>query len=122
MDTKAVGEKLVSLCREGKNLDAIEQLYSHEIVTIEPQGMPGMPAEQRGIDAVRGKHKWWYENNEVHSGNADGPFVHGHRFAVVFEYDVTSKAGPQAGERHAFREVAVYTVKDGKIAQEEFFY
>ena len=122
MDTKAVGEKLVSLCREGKNLDAVEELYSQDIVTVEPAGMPGMPAEQHGIDAVRGKHKWWYENNEVHSGTAEGPFVHGDRFAVIFEYDVTSKAGPQQGQRHTFREVALYTVQDGKIVREEFMY
>ncbi len=122
MDTKAVGEKLVALCKEGKNLDAVEQLYSNEIVSIEPQGMPDMPAEQRGLDAIRGKHRWWYENNEVHSGTTEGPFVHGDKFAAIHAYDVTSKAGPNAGNRNSFREVAVYTVKDGKIVREEFFY
>jgi ketosteroid isomerase-like protein len=37
----------------------------------------------------------------------------------MFEMDVTPKAG---GERMQMKEVALYTVKDGKIAQEEFWY
>ncbi len=45
MDTKQVGEKLVSLCRVGKNLDAVESLYSKDIVSVEAQGSPEMPAQ-----------------------------------------------------------------------------
>ena len=36
--------------------------------------------------------------------------------------DVTAKAGPMAGKRMHLDEAALYTVKDGKIIQEEFFY
>jgi ketosteroid isomerase-like protein len=122
MDTKTIGEHLVSLCREGKNLEAVEKLYSPDIVSVEPQSMPQMPAEMRGIDAIRGKNEWWYANHDVHSGHADGPFVHGNRFSVVFDYDVTAKSGPQAGNRFQMKEIAVYTVSDGKIVREEFFY
>jgi ketosteroid isomerase-like protein len=35
---------------------------------------------------------------------------------------VTAKAGPVAGKRMTLDETALYTVKDGKITQEEFFY
>ena len=122
MEVRAVGEKLVSLCNEKKNDEAIKQLYSNDIVTIEPMAMEGMPAEMRGIDAVWGKHDWWNKHNEVHSQSTEGPFVHGDQFAVVHQYDVTAKEGDRAGQRNQMREVAVYTVKDGKIAREEFFY
>ncbi len=53
--------------------------------------MAGMPAEMRGIDAIRGKNVWWMENQQVHSASVDGPFVNGDRFSVNFKYDVTSK-------------------------------
>jgi ketosteroid isomerase-like protein len=121
-DTKAVGKKLVELCRKGMNLDAISSLYSPDIVSVEAIGVEAVPAEMRGIDKVVAKNKWWYENNEVHHASAEGPFPHRDRFAVIFRYDATAKAGPRKGQRGKFEEVAVYTVKNGKIVREEFFY
>ena len=37
-------------------------------------------------------------------------------------YDVTAKVGPRAGQRMKMEEAGLYTVKNGKIVQEEFFY
>jgi hypothetical protein len=122
MDTKQVGEKLVSLCQKGRNLDAIESLYSPDIVSVEAMGSPEVPAELRGIDKIRGKNKWWMENHEVHSSKVDGPFPHNDRFAVKFSYEVTPKTGPMKGKRFGMDEVGIYTVKNGKIVREEFFY
>ncbi len=122
MDTKQVGEKLVEYCRKGKNLEAIEKLYSKDIVSVEAQGSPDMPAEMRGIDAIRGKNQWWIDNNEVHSASVEGPFPNKDRFAVKFHYETTPKGGPMKGKRLKMDEVGVYTVKDGKIVREEFFY
>jgi hypothetical protein len=122
MDTKQVGDKLVEYCRNGLNLDAIASLYDKNIVSVEAMGTPDSPAEVRGVDQVVAKNKWWYENNEVHHAVADGPFPNGDRFAVIFRYETTPKAGERKGQRGKFEEVAVYTVKNGKIVKEEFFY
>ncbi len=122
MDTKQVGETLVELCRQNKNLEAIDTIYDHDIVSVEAQSMPEMPAEMRGIDAIRGKNQWWFDNHEVHSAETKGPYVNGDRFAVDFNYDITPKTGPMEGKRHNMQEVAIYTVADGKIVREEFFY
>jgi hypothetical protein len=117
-----IGKKLVELCREHKEHEAIATLYAPNIVSIEPQGGPSMPAKMEGIAVVKGKHDWWVKNHEVHSGSVEGPWPHGDRFVVLFKFDVTPKAGPMAGKRIALDEAALYTVKDGKIVQEEFFY
>ena len=122
MDVKEVGQRLVELCRQGKNLDAINSLYSPDIVSVEAQTAPGMPAEMKGIEAIRGKHDWWVANNETHSASVAGPFVLGDRFAVMFDYEITPKAGPHSGKRTKMEEVAVYTVKNDKIVREEFMY
>jgi len=124
MDTKQVGEKLVELCNAGKNMEAVETLYGQDIVSVEAMGNAEMPAESRGIDAIRGKHEWWYANNEVHSGSCEGPWPNPNtdRFAVRHKYEVTPKVGPMAGKRTTMDEIAVYTVKDGKIVREEFYY
>lgn len=122
MDTKAVGEKLVAFCKEGKNLEAIANLYDNDIVSVEAMGPPDMPLEMRGIEAVRGKNEWWINSHEVHSGKTEGPFVNGDQFATISEYDVTAKEGPQAGQRFQMKEVGVYTVANGKVVREVFHY
>jgi hypothetical protein len=41
------------------------------------------------------------------------------RFAVYYNYDVTFKP---TGKRNNMEEMALYTVKDGKVVREQFFY
>jgi len=122
MDILEVGKKLVDLCRQEKNVEAVKTLFSPEAVSLEAQAGPEMPAEMKGRDAIVGKNEWWVKNNEVHQVNIKGPFPHGDRFAVFFEYDFTAKAGPMTGKRTHFEEVGLYTVKNGKVVREEFFY
>lgn len=121
-DTLAVGNKLVELCREGKFAEAMESLYSQDIVSVEAASGPNMPARIEGIEAVRAKGAWWEQNHEVHKCEVNGPFPHGDRFIVRFKMDVTAKGGPMAGKSFTMDEAALYTVKDGKVAHEEFFY
>jgi ketosteroid isomerase-like protein len=117
--TATVAQELVALCREGRNLDAVNRLYSPRIVSIESSETPEMPAEMSGIDAIRGKHEWWDANNEVHSAKVHGPFLGEDQFAVHFTWDATFKP---TGQRSTMSEMALYTVKDGKIVREEFYY
>ena len=49
---QGLGRKLVALCREGKNLEAIDQLYASHVVSVEAVAPPGGEREAVGIDAV----------------------------------------------------------------------
>jgi ketosteroid isomerase-like protein len=120
--TMEVAKTLVEHCKKGKFMDAINATYSPKIVSVEPQAGPDMPAKMEGIAAIKGKTEWWEKNHEVHSSKVEGPWPHGDRFIVRFILDVTAKAGPMAGKRMTLDETALYTVKDGKIVHEEFFY
>ena len=119
MSTMQIGEQLAALCRQGKNMEAIETLYSPEIVSVEACSMPGMEQTQTGLEAIKAKNQWWFENHEVHGGEVKGPFQHEDRFALLFHSEITPK---QTGQRMSIEEIGVYTVKDGKIVKEEFFY
>jgi ketosteroid isomerase-like protein len=121
-DARTIGTKLVEYCRNGLNLDAIASLYSPDIVSVEAVSSEMIPGETRGIDNVVEKNKLWFSANEVHHASAEGPFPHRDRFAVVFHYETSAKEGARKGHRVKFDEVAVYTVKDGRIVREEFFY
>ncbi len=120
MTAMEIGKKIVELCNAGKAEEAMNTLYSEKIVSIEGQGNEEMPARLEGMEAVRRKSDWWFANHEVHAMEATGPFC-GHRedqFVVKFDIDVT----PKGGERMQLSEVGLYTVADGKVAQEEFLY
>jgi ketosteroid isomerase-like protein len=117
-----IGKKLVDLCQNHKNDEAINTLYAPNIVSVEAHSGPTMPARMEGIAAVKGKSDWWNKNHQVHSAEVKGPWPQGDRFIVYFKYDVTAKGGPMAGKRFTMEEAALYTVKNDKIVQEEFFY
>ena len=119
MTTQQVADKLVELCKAGKAEEATNSLYSADIVSVESMTSPDGSREMKGIEAVKGKGKWWYENHEVHSGKVEGPLVAGPYFSVRFTYDITHKP---SGNRMTMDELAMYHVKDGKIDREEFFY
>jgi len=119
MKTMDIAKQLVSLCSQGKNLEALDTLYSNDVVSVEAAAMPGMGRVATGLAAVKAKNAWWIDNHEVHSASICGPWPHDERFVVGFKIDVTNKL---SGQRMQMEEVGLYTVADGKIVREEFFY
>ena len=117
MTTAEVANKLVALCREGKNMEALESLYGDEIVSRE---MPGFPNEvTEGIKAVYKKSEDFFANvKEWHGGELSDPMIAGNHFTTKATMDVSFNDG----NRVNMEEIAVYEVKDGKIVREQFFY
>jgi len=122
MSVLEIGAKMVEMVNAGPESEAkfVDEYYSDSVVSIEGQGSDEMPAKMEGLDAIRGKHEWWYGNHEVHSAVATGPYVGNKedQFVIRFNMDLT----PNDGERGQMEEVGVFTVKDGKVVQEEFLY
>lgn len=117
-----IGRQLVDFCNAGNEAEALNQLYADEAVSVEAIAMEGQDSpEAVGLNAIRGKHEWWFGVHEVHSSTAEGPFAHGDdRFAVIFDMDVTNR---ESGERTQMRDIGTYYVNEaGKIIREEFSY
>jgi ketosteroid isomerase-like protein len=108
MSTVEIAKKYVELCRA----------QQHHVI-LETAAMPGQPAESRGLAAVVEKGKRWQSDHEVHGAKVEGPWPNGQRFIVRFGYDVTNKP---SGKRFQMEEAALFTVDNGKIVREEFFY
>lgn len=121
LTTQEVANKLVAYCKEDNTEACLNELYSPDAKSIEAMTMPGSDGPSSdGIEAIKAKHAWWYSAYEVHSSNLEGPFMHGDdRFAVIFDLDASDK---ESGERFQMKEVGIYTVNEGKIIKEEFYY
>ena len=119
MTTQEVADKLVGYCKQGNFRDALMNLYSNDIVSVEAMAGPDGSREAKGIEAVKGKGDWWVANHDIHSVVVEGPLVAGDQFCVCFKMDVTFKP---TEKRHVMEELGVYHVSDGKVDHEEFFY
>lgn len=116
MDATEVATQFTALCAKGAFEEAGRTFWSDDVVSLE--AMPGEMSVCRGRAAVEAKTAWWNANHEVHGATVAGPYVHGDQFAVRFSIEVT----PKGGQRMAMDEIALYTVKDGKIVEERFLY
>ena len=117
MDVKAIAADFVAMANAGDFAAIGEKYWADNVVSIE--AMEGPMARVEGIDAVRGKGEWWEGAHEVHSASAEGSYVNGDQFAVRFLMDVTQK---ESGQRMQMDEIGLYTLKDGKIVEERFYY
>ena len=118
MTALEIGKELVSLGRQGKNREAIDKLYSPDIVSVEAMEMPNIGQTQQGLEAVKGKNTWWEQGHGILGRKVDGPYPNGNQFIVHFQYDVTPK---HTGTRTTVEEMGLYTVENGRNAKEEFF-
>ena len=121
MDLKELAEA-VKAANESMDVEALmRDHYAPDCVSVEAAAMPGTDGpEAVGIDAIKAKHDWWNTSMEYVSGTIEGPHLHGDdRFALIYKSVMREK---ESGNEMPMEEVAIYTVKDGKITREEFFY
>jgi len=116
MNTQEIAQDLVALCRQGKFGEAGEKYWADDVVSVEAMGAD---AESRGKAAARAKGAEWSRTHEVHGAKVEGPYVNGDNFAVHFTMDMTDKTN---GQRSTMDELAFYRLRNGKIAEERFFY
>ena len=116
MSVNEVANELISLCRQGQFDEAVSRLYAADIVSKEAMGDPQVVT---GIDAVKAKGEWFAKSFDIHGVEVNGPFIYGDQFAVEFKIDATNH---QTNERSQMHEIALYTVRDGKVAEEVFLY
>lgn len=121
MTTQEVADRYMELEKAGNSMAIQDELYSSDVVSIEPEhaAAMGMATLSTGLDAIKAKAKAFNESiEEMHSGYCSEPVVIGNFFSVAMGMDVTMKG---AG-RMPMDEIVVFEVKDGKIIKEQFFY
>lgn len=117
MTTQEIATRLVTLCRKGDWETVQKELFSKDIVSIEPYSTPDFARESRGLEAIIEKGRKWAEMvSENHLLEVSDPVVAGNSFACTMHMDVTMKGKG----RMDMTELCIYKIKDGKIISEEF--
>jgi hypothetical protein len=119
MTNTEIGNKYVSFCKQGQFEACLLELFSPDAVSVEAWVPPGAERIATGLPAIRAKGEAWGRDHEVHKAEVSGPFPHDDRFAVYFDFEVTNKP---SNRRISMQEVGLFTVENGKIVREEFFY
>lgn len=120
MTTEQIAKRWVELVRANKDQQAMEELYSNDIVSIE-NNSKGENMTHTGLDGKKEKAEMWHGMvKEMHEFRCSDPVVADRAFAVSMFMDVTYN-NPEWG-RDTMNELAVLEVKDGKIIREEYIY
>ena len=115
MTTQEIAKRVVELNRLRDYETIYRELYDVNAVSIE--NWTDTPERYVGLEAIGKKGEAWMADViEIHETSCSEPLVSDSSFAVTFYMDITYKSMG----RSKMTEMAIYTVKDGKIVQEEF--
>ena len=115
-----VARDFTAMLRCGQFEAAGERFWAEDVRSSEPADLPGeIPAFISGIEAARGKAKSRFGRCRIDDLGIDGPFVTGDQFALFLDMLITD---PACGVAQPFTEIAIFTVRDGRIIEERFFY
>ena len=111
-----VAQTVVGLLRAGAANEVEQKWLAPGIESVEGVGAS---MAWKGKKAVLKKYRDWEADHEIHAMTVEGPWVGATGFAVRYAVDLSQKS---TGQRHQMEEIAVYTVKNGKIVREEFHF
>ena len=120
MSVRTVAAKFQELVSQGKHFEFMRTMYSPDMVSVEGDGRATVGKEQ-----VIHKSEVFQGANQFHSQDLRGPFFLGDasadsgRFGVYIALEFSPNSG---GDRRRHEEVGLYTVQDGVVTREEFFY
>lgn len=116
-DCLEIGREFVALFNaRTPDAEIWDRLFTREFTSVEGFGVN---TAFHGRKAVTEKCDGWLSAHTVHGCSCEGPFAGSTGFSVRIQIDRTENA---TGRREVSEEVAVYTVRDGKIVSEEFYY
>lgn len=115
-----IANDYAALMAAGKTLAAAQKYWASDIIALEPaKSESDRPAIAMGKPAALARLTRWLEAHAMRELLIDGPFITGDQFALFIDMEITRRA---AGKHEPFSEIATYTVRDGLIVEERFFY
>ncbi len=115
-----VARDFTAMLRLGQFEAAGARFWADDITSFEPADLSGgIQAFVGGIDAVRAKSESWFAASRIEDLSIDGPFITGDQFALFMDMAIVDRA---SGTAQPFTEIALFTVRNGQITEERYFY
>ena len=115
-----IARDFTALLRDGAFETAGDRYWSPDVTSIEPAALPGgISTAVSGIEATRIKRSARFGGARIDEIGIDGPFVTGDQFALFLDMVLVDRS---SGARQPFTEIALYTVRGDRIAEERYFY
>lgn len=119
-DIADIAKEYAAMLAAGEALAAAQRFWAEDITCLAPDQQPSsQPVLATGKAAALARLALWLDSNAAGDVLIDGPFVTGDQFALFIDMEITRRA---TGARQPFSEIATYTVRDGQIIEERFFY
>ena len=114
MTSRQISDRLLELCRSGKFVEAINELYADDVRQSENGADPMV-----GRAALAKACQAWVDSRVIHGTEFLGAHVAGDVIILEMKYDVTPHP---SGVRHQWSEAGVYRTANGKIVDVRFYY
>lgn len=115
-----VARDFTAMLRLGQFEAAGEKFWAPDVMSAEPVALSqDIPALLSGREAARRKIRARFAEAEIDDLGIDGPFITGDQFALFLDMLITDRA---TGKTQPFAEIAIFTVRNGRIIEERFFY
>jgi hypothetical protein len=111
-----VATRVTELLRAGKTAEVEQDWLAPSIESVEGHGAS---MAWSGKPAVLAKYRAWEADHDILSMSVEGPWVGATGFSLRYKVDATQKS---TGQNMKMEEIAVYTVRNGKIVREEFHF
>jgi hypothetical protein len=120
MTTKEIANRLAAKIRTHEDATIYEELFAPDARNVEGMVMsPERPQITVGLEAMNAKGQQWYDTFKIISNEITDPLVNDNQF--ILQMTITTK-NRHTGEIKTESEYILYTVEEGKIVEERFFY
>lgn len=115
-----IADEFTALIAAGDPQAAARKYWAQDISIVEPGSRPDEEfLSVTGFAAAQTRLENWLRGKAMSDVLVDGPFITGGDFALFIDMDLIDQV---TGARNPFSEIAIYTVRDGKITEERHFH
>jgi len=115
-----IADEFATLIAAGDPHAAALKYWAQDISILEPATARETRSQTvTGFTAAQMRLENWLRGKLMEDVLVDGPFITGENFALFIDMDLIDQA---TGDRASFSEIAIYTVRNGKITEERHFH
>lgn len=115
MTTESVARELIQMLKSERNIEAIRMLYDDKIDTVEADPTRSRKGKQTVLKSMQD----FADSHDFKYTKIEGPIISGGSFALRLAFDAKNRS---TGDSFSVDEIAVYTVLEGRIVREQFYY